>query len=192
MTDQQQSHRDQRHDQHDQRSHQPHQDRRQFGHPEVQRREFLWRERVKLELQVQALLARAESLEQAWRALQQRKANLQHQKPKLAASHHLLPGRFGCTTGPDRGHPVGTLVAPITRSDVTSQRIVACFVLSPDPPLSVMSPSLSPSHPPSTPSSMAHHLWQSQHPEGRICPFPLRMRYTACTWRNHHHRMCLS
>jgi seryl-tRNA synthetase len=51
----------------------------------VQRREFLWRERVKLELQVQALLARAESLEQAWRALQQRKANLQHQKPKLAA-----------------------------------------------------------------------------------------------------------
>ena len=34
--------------------------------------EFLWRERVKLELQVQALLARAESLDQAWRALQQR------------------------------------------------------------------------------------------------------------------------
>ena len=85
MTDQQQFHRNQRHHQHDQRSHQPHQDRRQSGHPEEQRREFLWRERVKLELQVQALLARAESLEQAWRALQQRKANLQHQKPKLAA-----------------------------------------------------------------------------------------------------------
>jgi seryl-tRNA synthetase len=85
MTDQQQSHRDQRHHQHDQRSYQPHQDRRQSGHPEMQRREFLWRERVKLELQVQALLARAESLDQAWRALQQRKANLQHQKPKLAA-----------------------------------------------------------------------------------------------------------
>lgn len=85
MTDHQQSHRDQRHHQHDQRSHQPHQDHRQSGHPEVQRREFLWRERVKLELQVQALLARAESLEYAWRALQQRKANLQHQKPKLAA-----------------------------------------------------------------------------------------------------------
>ena len=85
MTDQQHSHRDQRHSQY-QRSHQQHyQDRQQFGHPEVQRREFLWRERVKLELQVQALLARAESLEQAWRALQQRKANLQHQKPKLAA-----------------------------------------------------------------------------------------------------------
>ena len=85
MTDHQQSHRDQRHHQHDQRHHQPYQDRRQSGHPEMQRREFLWRERVKLELQVQALLARAESLEQAWRALQQRKANMQHQKPKLAA-----------------------------------------------------------------------------------------------------------
>jgi hypothetical protein len=84
MTDQQQSHRDQRHHQHDQR-HRQHQDHGQFGHPEVQRREFLWRERVKLELQVQALLVRAESLDQAWRALQQRKANLQHQKPKLAA-----------------------------------------------------------------------------------------------------------
>ena len=85
MTDQQQSHRDQRYHQHDQRYHQPHQDHRQSGHPEVQRREFLWRERVKLELQVQALVARAESLDQAWRALQQRKANLQYQKPKLAA-----------------------------------------------------------------------------------------------------------
>jgi hypothetical protein len=84
MTDQQHSHRDQRHSQH-QRSHQDQQDHRQSGHPEMQRREFLWRERVKLELQVQALLARAESLEQAWSALQQRKANLQHQKPKLAA-----------------------------------------------------------------------------------------------------------
>ena len=85
MTDQQQSRRDQRHHQHDQRSHQQHQDRQHSGHPEVQRREFLWRERVKLELQVQALLARAESLDQAWRALELRKANLQHQKPKLAA-----------------------------------------------------------------------------------------------------------
>ena len=85
MTDQQHSHRDQRHHQHDQRSHQHHQDHRQSGSPEVQRREFLWRERVKLELQVQALLAQAESLDNAWRALQQRKANLQHQKPKLAA-----------------------------------------------------------------------------------------------------------
>ena len=79
MTDQQQSRRDQRHHQ---RSHQDHQ---RSGNPEVQRREFLWRERVKLELQVQALIARAESLDQAWRVLQQRKANMQQQKPKLAA-----------------------------------------------------------------------------------------------------------
>jgi hypothetical protein len=85
MTDQQQSHRDQRHHHHDQRSHQQHQERQHSGHPEVQRREFLWRERVKLELQVQALIARAESLDQAWRVLQQRKANMQQQKPKLAA-----------------------------------------------------------------------------------------------------------
>ena len=84
MTDQQHSHRDQRHHQHDQRHHQ-HQDHRQSGHPQVQRREFLWRERGKLELHVQASLSRAESLDQAWHALQQRKANLQHQKPKLAA-----------------------------------------------------------------------------------------------------------
>ncbi len=85
MTDQQQSHRDHRHHQYSQRSHQQHQDRRQSGHPEVQRREFLWRERVKLELQVQALLGRAESLDQAWCALQQRMASMQRQKPKLAA-----------------------------------------------------------------------------------------------------------
>ncbi len=79
MTDQQQSRRDQRHHQ---RSHQDHQ---RSGNPEVQRREFLWRERVKLELQVQALIARAESLDQAWHVLQQRKVTLQQQKPKLAA-----------------------------------------------------------------------------------------------------------
>ena len=83
MTDQQQSRRDQRH--HQRQSHQQHQDRQQSGNPQVQRREFLWRERVKLELQVQALIARAESLYLAWRVLQQRKANLQQQKPKLAA-----------------------------------------------------------------------------------------------------------
>ena len=85
MTDQQQSHRDQRQHHHDQHHRQQYQDRQPSGNPEVQRREFLWRERVKLELQVQALLAHAGSLDQAWRALEQRKANMQHQKPKLAA-----------------------------------------------------------------------------------------------------------
>ncbi len=85
MTDQQPSHRDQRQHHRDQHHRQQYRDRQPSGHPEAQRREFLWRERVKLELQVQALLVRAESLEQAWRALEQRKANMQHQKPKLAA-----------------------------------------------------------------------------------------------------------
>lgn len=84
MTDQQQSHRDQRYHQHDQHSHQQHQDRRQSGHAGEQRREFLWRERVKLELQMQVLLARADSLAQAWRVLAQRKASLGQRKPKLA------------------------------------------------------------------------------------------------------------
>jgi hypothetical protein len=82
MDNQQQSRRDQR--QH-QRSYWQHQNRQQSGNPQEQRREFLWRERVKLELQVQALIARAESLDQAWRVLQQRKASMQQQKPKLAA-----------------------------------------------------------------------------------------------------------
>ena len=82
MTHHQQSHHYQQHQRESQRQHQ---DRQPSGNPEVQRREFLWRERVRLELQVQALMARAESLEQAWRVLQQRKANMQQQKPKLAA-----------------------------------------------------------------------------------------------------------
>ena len=85
MTDQQQSRRDQRHYQHQRQSHQPDQDHQRAGNPNVQRREFLWRERVKLELQVQALIARAESLDQAWLVLQQRKASLERRKPKLAA-----------------------------------------------------------------------------------------------------------
>ena len=82
MTDQEPFQRDQHHHQ---RSHRPQQDRKPLGTPEEQRREFLWRERVRLELQVQAILARVESLEQAWHALQQRKASMQHQRLKLAA-----------------------------------------------------------------------------------------------------------
>lgn len=60
-----------------------HQSSQQHGNIVVQRREFLWRERVKLELQAQSLMARAESLEQAWRVHQQRKDSMQHKKPKL-------------------------------------------------------------------------------------------------------------
>jgi len=68
-----------------QQQHQQHQHRQQPGNPQEQRREFLWRERVKLEMQVQALIARAESLEQEWCMLQHHKARMQQQKPKLAA-----------------------------------------------------------------------------------------------------------
>lgn len=72
----------------DQRQHQPshvQQQDCQQQRNKVQRREFLWRERVRLELQVQANMARAESLDQAWRVLQQRKVSMQQKKPKLAA-----------------------------------------------------------------------------------------------------------
>src|SRR2546429_8739398 len=49
-----------------------------------QRREFLWRERVRLELQVQALLARGENLARQWQYLQERKALLGNQLPRVA------------------------------------------------------------------------------------------------------------
>ena len=67
-----------------QRRQQPQQDRQQSGNPVERRREFLWRERVKLEMQVQALTVRAEALEQQWQVLQDHRASLQQQRPKLA------------------------------------------------------------------------------------------------------------
>ncbi len=82
MDNQQQSH---RHQQQHQRSDRQHQDRQQSGNPQERRREFLWHERVKLEMQVQALIARAASLEREWQALQQHKTSMQQHKPKLAA-----------------------------------------------------------------------------------------------------------
>jgi len=82
MDNQQQSH---RHQQQHQRSDRQHQNYQQSGNPQERRREFLWRERVKLELQVQALIARAASLEREWQALQQHKTSMQQQRPKLAA-----------------------------------------------------------------------------------------------------------
>ena len=56
---------------------QPKQNQQQPGYSPEARREFLWRERVKLEMQAHALTMRAESLEQEWRVLQHRKASLQ-------------------------------------------------------------------------------------------------------------------
>ena len=60
-------------------------DRQRPGNPEEHRREFLWQERVKLEMQVQALLALLQSLEQEYCVLQHRKASMEQEKPKLAA-----------------------------------------------------------------------------------------------------------
>src|SRR6266566_3181220 len=68
-----------------QHSSQPHESHRPPpGNAQEQRREFLWRERVRLELQVQALLVRGESLSWQWQHLQERKATLGNQLPKVA------------------------------------------------------------------------------------------------------------
>jgi hypothetical protein len=61
---------------------------------EDQRREFLWRERVRLELQVQALLARGENLARQWQHLQERKAALGNQLPRVA-SQMVIAGLVG-------------------------------------------------------------------------------------------------
>jgi hypothetical protein len=112
----------------------------------VQRREFLWRERVKLELQVQASLSRAESLDQAWCALQ-------HQKPKLAAqivlsglarTRYLPAERLFHYEGERILQEEERLLQAIIFSSNAKQRhakeAVACFALSPDLPLSIMPP----------------------------------------------------
>lgn len=83
MSNQQQSQRP--HQQHQQNDHRAYQDRQRPGNPQEHRREFLWRERVKLEMQVQALLALIQGLEQEWCVLQHRKASVEQEKPKLAA-----------------------------------------------------------------------------------------------------------
>ena len=64
------------------------------GNSYEQRREFLWRERVRLELQVQALLARGETLARQWQHLQERKAALGNQLPRVA-SQMVIAGLVG-------------------------------------------------------------------------------------------------
>ena len=64
------------------------------GNSQDQRREFLWRERVRLELQVQALLARGESLARQWQHLQEKKVALGNQLPKIAGQI-VLSGLVG-------------------------------------------------------------------------------------------------
>ena len=86
MSNQQQSHRQHQQHQHYQpNDHRIYQERQRPGHPLEHRREFLWRERVKLEMQVQARLSLLQSLEQEWHGLQHRKASMEQEKPKLAA-----------------------------------------------------------------------------------------------------------
>lgn len=71
-----------------------------LGNSQEQRREFLWRERVRLELQVQALLARGESLARQWQHLQERKAALGNQLPKVAGQI-VLSGLVGIRQLPE-------------------------------------------------------------------------------------------
>ena len=87
MSNQQQSHRQhqQQYQQHQPNDHRETLDRQRPGNAQEYRREFLWRERVKLEMQVQALLALLQGLEQEYCVLQHRKANMEQEKPKLAA-----------------------------------------------------------------------------------------------------------
>jgi hypothetical protein len=86
MSNQQQSHRHhQQQQQYQPNDHRETLDRQRPGNTQERRREFLWRESVKLEMQVQALLALLQSLEQEYCVLQQRKASVEQEKPKLAA-----------------------------------------------------------------------------------------------------------
>ncbi len=75
----------QQHTHHQRNSHHAYQDRQRPETLHDHRRDFLWRERVKLEMQVQALLTLLQSMEQEWCVLEQRRAILEQEKPKLAA-----------------------------------------------------------------------------------------------------------
>ncbi|MGZ3628219.1 MAG: hypothetical protein ACXVDN_11180 [Ktedonobacteraceae bacterium] len=78
-----------------QHTYQPHESHRPPPrNQEDQRREFLWRERVRLELQVQALLTRGERLARQWQHLQERKAALGNQLPRVA-SQMVIAGLVG-------------------------------------------------------------------------------------------------
>ena len=97
MSNQQQS--QHLHQHHQRNSHSEYQDRQRPGTVQEHRREFLWRERVKLEMQVQALLALLQGMEQEWCMLEQRRAMLEQEKPKLAAQI-VLSGLAGSRSLP--------------------------------------------------------------------------------------------
>ena len=96
MSHQQQS--QNHHQQHQRNEYRQYQDRQRPGNVQEQRREFLWRERVKLEMQLQAL-ALLQGLEQEYCVLEQRKASVEQEKPKLAAQI-VLSGLAGSRSLP--------------------------------------------------------------------------------------------
>ncbi len=62
--------------------------------PREHRRAMLWRERMKLEFNVQGLFVRATILVQAWQSLHGSKAALEHEVPQMA-SRIVLAGLAG-------------------------------------------------------------------------------------------------
>ncbi|SRR5258708_30084560 len=62
--------------------------------PQEHRRALLWRERMKLELQVQGLFVRAATLVQAWQSLHGSKVALENEEPQIA-SRIVLAGLAG-------------------------------------------------------------------------------------------------
>jgi hypothetical protein len=95
MSNQQQSHRQhQQHQQYQPNDHHETLARQRPGNPQDHRREFLWRERVKLEMQVQALIALLQGLEQEYCVLEHRKASMEQERPKLA-TQIVLSGLTG-------------------------------------------------------------------------------------------------
>jgi hypothetical protein len=87
------------HQHHQRNSHRTYQDRQRPETLYDHRREFLWRERVKLEMQVQALLALLQGMEQEWCVLEQRRAMLEQDKHTLAAQI-VLSGLAGSRSLP--------------------------------------------------------------------------------------------
>lgn len=70
--------------QHHHHQHQQHRQQAAFSSVQEQRREFLWRERVGLELRVQESMAHADNLQHEWQLLAARKAALLQRRPGLS------------------------------------------------------------------------------------------------------------
>ena len=109
-----------------QHTYQPHDGHRpQPGNSQDQRREFLWRERVRLELQVHALLARGESLARQWQHLQERKAALGNQLPRVAGQI-VLSGLVGIRQLPSERLHIYERERIAQEEDRLQQDIIRC------------------------------------------------------------------